>query len=73
MMTDPTSTTLFSDWRDHHPVPIVPVIVGNTCIERNCAHIQNGYCPFWGLLDGSTIDVTAEEVWQHKGYCYFYE
>jgi hypothetical protein len=48
-------------------------MVGNTCIERNCAHIQNGYCPFWGLLDGSTIDVTAEEVWQHKGYCYFYE
>ena len=62
----------FDAWQDFNPVPIVPVPAGEICYAKDCPHITNAHCPFWGVLEWTTLPITADEVWQKKGYCYFY-
>lgn len=68
-----TNFSTFNNWRDYPPTTIVPVQAGNTCFDVACPHIRGDKCPYWGVLEWTTITITAEEIWQKKGYCPFYD
>jgi len=68
-----TNFSTFNTWRDHYPTPIVPVTAGSICLQKSCPHINHGKCPYWGILEWTTITITSDEIWQKKGYCPFYD
>lgn len=65
------STEIFTNWKDFNPAPIYSARAGKICQQKSCPHIDNDKCPYWGTLDNPS-SVTADEIWQKKGYCPFY-